>query len=503
MKIEEFKSARLAGVPIIIIRAPDFTGVESSILEEYKPDPVLHWDIGRGVVGLNEAGGEAAALVNQGDPAAITTANPQEALTRALSLMPQKSILFFHNAHIMLESKDDGNRLVAIQNIVNCRDPFKNSERTLVLLVPDLKTPPELINDVITLDVALPGEQELAAIVSATMEAGQQPPLEEKALDEAVGAVSGLSGFVTENAVAMSMRREGLDLKALWDRKVSVINSVSGLQVYRTNASFDKLGGLQQIKDYGRMIINGKRKPRLVVLWDELEKSMSGLGDSNGINADMLAQVLGAMQDYGWDGMLLPGFPGTGKTEYANALGAEAGGLFVKFDVGGTKNSLVGDSEKMIRAAIQALLAMGGENVLWVGTSNSMETLPPELKRRFSYGNFFFDLPTWEEQVPIWDIYTEKFGIADKNWRDSEGWTGAEIKKVCKLADEFGVPLSQAAQYISPVAKLMGKKVDELRESAAGRYLSASTPGLYQTKRSIDTAGMRKFINEPPKIQDN
>ena len=504
--LESFKSALLASVPIVIIRCPDSASVMEAIAAAAPKRGMVHWDINRGVTALNpDKAADMAAQkeINEGEAPAVTSANPQEALMRAVQFMPSDTVLFMENMHLPLECREEGNRLVAIQSVLNCRDPFKSSGRTLVLLVPDIKVPVELQNDVITLDVPLPDERELAVVIQDIMKAGEQPPLEEKPLQEAVGAISGLSRFVAENSVAMSLRESGLDISSLWDRKVAAINAVGGLTVHRGDARFDKLGGLENIKNYGRMIINGKRRPRLVVLWDEIEKAMSGLGDSNGINADMFGQILSAMQDYGWDGMLLPGFPGTGKTEFANAMGAEAGGLFVKFDVGGTKGGIVGDSEKMIRAAIRTLLAMGGENVLWVGTCNSMEQLRPELKRRFAYGTFFFDLPTEAEQLPIWDIYRKRFNIpADSVLPPCDGWTGAEIKKVCKLADEFGIPLTDAAKYISPVAKAMGENVDKLRQSAAGKYLSATSPGYYETKRSLDTKKVRQMIKEPKPSQN-
>jgi SpoVK/Ycf46/Vps4 family AAA+-type ATPase len=214
---------------------------------------------------------------------------------------------------------------------------------------------------------------------------------------------------------------------------------------------------------------------------------MSGLGDSNGINQDAFGQLLAAMQNNNWSGMLLPGFPGTGKTEFANALGNEAGGLFIQMDLGGTKGSLVGQSEKMIRNAIQMLLAMGGEDVMFVGTCNSMAGLRPELKRRFGHGTFFFDLPTKEEVRPIWDIYREKFNLDfDQPLPECSGWTGAEVRKCSQLAWELDIPLIKAANFITPVAKIMGDEADKLRKSAHMRYLSASYDGLYKCSPSKD-----------------
>ena len=38
-------------------------------------------------------------------------------------------------------------------------------------------------------------------------------------------------------------------------------------------------------------------------------------------------------------------------------------------------------------------------------------SLPPELRRRFTLGTFFFDLPLREERKAIWDIYFKNWNL--------------------------------------------------------------------------------------------
>jgi AAA+ superfamily predicted ATPase len=203
------------------------------------------------------------------------------------------------------------------------------------------------------------------------------------------------------------------------------------------------------------------------------------------------------MQDNNWDGITLPGFAGTGKTEWAKALGHEAGGMFLSMDLGGAKGGIVGDSERMIRQALSMLKAMGGENVMFVATCNDMSILQrkPELLRRLAYGIHFFDLPTKEEQVPIWDLYMKKFELPKQELPACDGWTGAEIKKVCKLADEFGLPLTQVAGRITPVCRTMGDGVKRLRDQAEkGGWLSAKTGSPYTARNSMSMKEVRKVV---------
>lgn len=510
--LDQFRAARRSAAPIIVVRTSDFTTVINDVKKFYtdKNVPILQWDVSRGIMGSNKLGAEAATAINANDqeqPPAMVTGNPTDALQKAIRLLPSGdeskgqngAILFMMNLQIILESRDDA-RISVIQGVWNCRDEFKSSNRTLVLLCPDLKVPPELSNDVVILDMPLPTKADLGTIVESQFKAAGLKKPEQEITVAAVDAITGLSSFAAEQVTAMSLSQQGLDLSAMWDRKRSIIRQTGGLNVYSgPRVTFDDLGGLAQLKKYLRMIIAGKRPPRLVVLMDEIEKQMGGSYDSTGVNMDAIGQLLTGIQDNGWDGTLWPGFPGSGKTELGKAMGFEAGGLFLTLDMGGMKDKYVGNSEKMVRAALAMLKAMGGENVFFIGTCNSMAVLKPELKRRFAYGTFFFDLPTQEEQLPIWKIHLRNFDIKQQQLPKCPGWTGAEIKSCCKRADEFKVSLVEAAKYVSPVIKSMGDQVLELRKSAHQKYLSATNEGYYDMNNAITETAIDEIKNIQPK----
>jgi SpoVK/Ycf46/Vps4 family AAA+-type ATPase len=123
--------------------------------------------------------------------------------------------------------------------------------------------------------------------------------------------------------------------------------------------------------------------------------------------------------------------------------------------------------------------AVSQGRMLFIATCNSIASLPPELRRRFTLGTFFFDLPTEEEREIIWQIYFKKYGVTGELPND-EGWTGAEIKECCRKAHRLGMTLVQAAKYIVPVARSAAEQVKALRQMASGKFISASTPGVYQ-----------------------
>jgi hypothetical protein len=497
--IESIKRSLDLGFPYIAVETPDYPDTTKALKKCLTSQALIQWDMLRGAIGLNELGAEASSVLNKGEPPEETTVRLEECLRLALDNLPPKSVILIQDIHLFLETKSETERALIIQAVRNLRDAFKSSERSLLFLVPSIKLPTELANDVEVISAPLPTVEEINEITVSLFKAAQLPAPDEDTIQRVADAMLGVTAFAAENAIAKNLRKEGVDFDGLWETKKRYIRQVGCLSVPGTVSRFDELGGLDSIKEYGTQIINGKRRPRLVVLLDEIDKWIASLGDSNGINADALGQVLSAMQDNNWDGITLPGFAGTGKTEWAKALGNEAGGMFLSMDLGGAKGGIVGDSERMIRQALAMLKAMGDENVLFVATCNDMSILQrkPELLRRLAYGIHFFDLPTTEEQAPIWDLYLKKFEITDTDLPACDGWTGAEIKKVCKLADEFGLPLKQVAGRITPVCKTMGEGVQALRSQAEkGGWLSAKTGRPYSASKSLSMESVRKIAKQ-------
>jgi SpoVK/Ycf46/Vps4 family AAA+-type ATPase len=109
--------------------------------------------------------------------------------------------------------------------------------------------------------------------------------------------------------------------------------------------------------------------------------------------------------------------------------------------------------------------------------------LPPELRRRFTLGTFFFDLPSPEERNAIWNIYVAKYGVSGE-LPDDDGWTGAEIKECCRKAYRLKLTLKESAEYLVPVSRSAADQIKALRQQASGKFISASYPGVYQFQES-------------------
>jgi hypothetical protein len=62
------------------------------------------------------------------------------------------------------------------------------------------------------------------------------------------------------------------------------------------------------------------------------------------------------------------------------------------------ESSLVGASSERLRTVLKIIDAVSQGHMRFVATGNSIMSLPPELRRRFTPGTFFFDLPTSEQR---------------------------------------------------------------------------------------------------------
>ena len=188
--------------------------------------------------------------------------------------------------------------------------------------------------------------------------------------------------------------------------------------------------------------------------------------------------------------------PGAAKSAIGKATGNTAGVPTIAFDLSAMQDSLVGASGERLRAALQVVDAVSQGRSLWIATCNSITSLPPELRRRFTLGTFFFDLPDREERNAIWKLYLSKYRVEGEGPPD-EGWTGAEIKECCRKAARLRISLQEAASYVVPVWRSAAEQIRTLRQQASGRFLNASKPGVYEyADATADSIPTRRAIRQ-------
>lgn len=499
-----YKQARRTATPLLCIASPDAEATIKLLMAcEKEHVPVIEWNCVQGFSPMNTAGMQEVARVQSED---MIVTDADQALTAALKFA-EESVCFFHNAVAMM-NLPEMNGVIVQQAVWNLRDPYKMTRRCAVLLGNDARIPSYLEGDVLVIDEPLPDAEQLKQIVLNSLSAMQQakadyPMPDAETLDHAVDAIRGLSAFPAEQATALSLKKQGLDIDAMWDRKREKIRQTPGLAVFNGSESFATIGGCENIKSYMSRLLNGREPYRMIVFVDEIEKAMAGAqGDTSGVSQEMHGTLLSWMADNRIDGVLFLGVPGTAKSAIAKASGNEAKIPVITFDLSGMKASLVGESGANLRRALKVVDAVSDRRPLVVATCNDVNALSPELLRRFKKGKFFFDLPTQEERASIWKIYQTKYEIADMPTFSDEGWTGAEIEECADRAYDVEMTLDEAAEYVVPMSVSSRARIERLRQEAAGKYISASYKGVFQYagasqgKSGLSNSIMRQFETE-------
>lgn len=518
--IEQFKAARKCGVPLIAIETNDEAATMKTLLNEcgnghdaVKPCAVMTWNSVDGMNGLNTAGETLALKLNESPdiaapvPFVATMASTE---VNGMPVIPAGTIIGMHSAG------DWFGDAVVRQGIWNLRDKFKRDGRTLVLLGLVFDLPMNLKNgDVVVLEDELPNEEQLASLtkkldeqVSRCKCGGEEkdcktckgtgiktkrPKASDEAIERVVEAVKGLSKFGAEQVISMALRPTlvekqlpvcGIDLEHCWTAKRKQIEQTRGLSIYRENTSFANLGGLDEIKDYLTAIMTGRKPPKVIVWLDEIEKSgLASRQESSGTNIDQEGELLKFMEDQKVFGIMLLGVPGCGKSEVCKCMSGEFDRVVIRLDLGALQDRYVGGSQQSIRAALKMIKAVGGKDTLWLATSNSIDGLSSAMKSRFT-DTFFFDLPSREERLPIWNVWLNNYGLTDKpEGFDDESWVARDIVHCCDKAFRTSKPLAEAAKRITPVGLMIREEIKSLRAQADNRYLSASKPGVYQVPK--------------------
>lgn len=424
------------------------------------------------------------------------------------------AVYILEDFHFFIDEKSPTAPLL-IRQLRDLVAPFKASRKTAIFLSSVLKLPPELEKDVTVLDLDLPGEAELLAVLEETIEQVRDNPkveinLAEGDREKIVKALTGLTKAEAENALAKVIvsrsRLDAEDVDLLLSEKEQIIRKSGMLEFYSTPEKFGSIGGLDKLKLWLRQ--RGKA-------FSEAARTF-GLPNPRGL--------------------LLVGVPGCGKSLSAKAVAAEWKMPLLKFDLGKVFGSLVGQSEENMRRALKmaeavapcvlwideiekglsgtrgptgdsgtatrvfgTLLTWMEENdkpVFTIATANDIEGLPPELLRKGRFDEvFFIDLPTPQERANILAIHLTKH---HRDYREfdlaalvaaTEGFSGAEIEQavISALYKAFAEGenaklenrhLTAAIAETVPLSRQMANRIELLRREAADKWRPASSEGL-------------------------
>lgn len=450
------------------------------------------WDLNEGLV----AHGSTA------DAATSTTIDPLAAVRAVATLADSNcpTLCVLRGFHRFLGSPE------VVQAVERQLHLGKTQQSFIVILSPVLQLPAELERLFVVVEHELPSREQLLSIARGiATESGELPADEE--LTAVLDAATGLTRYEAEGAFALSLVRHAtLRPEALWQLKSGMLKKSGLLQLHQGGEKFDQLGGLEALKAFcSRALCGGVR--------------------AAGVRSR---------------GILLLGVPGTGKSAFAKALGAEMGRPTLMLDVGALMGGIVGDTERNIRQALRIADAMApcilfvdeidkglsgvagsgqtdsgvtarlfGTLLTWMNdhisdvfvitTANDVSKLPAEFSRAERMdGVFFLDLPTPAERRNIWQLYRQYYGlVAEQSLPQDEGWTGAEIRACCRLAVLLEAPLLETAKQIVPVAVTAAESVERLRAWASGRCLSACHPEIYRRETTATSKASRSIRRDP------
>jgi hypothetical protein len=385
------------------------------------------------------------------------------------------------------------------------RDVFGKEKVTLVLVESD-PLPQGVRRLAVTLNLPLPGPEELEQVVKDTYRTIRDKAYEEitsnisrEDMDQIVQTLRGLTADETARIVAGAILDDYQftphDLPRIVEAKRNLLQGTGCLESVSVNFTVEEIGGLTMLKKWlairrGGMTVEARR---------------FGLDPPRGI--------------------LLLGVQGCGKSLCAKAVAADWKMPLLRMDPGVLYQKYIGESENRLRDALAQAEAMAPA-ILWideiekafasasaesadgglsqrmfgtllswmqdhrspifmVATANNISALPPELMRKGRFDEVFFvDLPHAAARKQILTIHLGRRNRDPKNYdldrlaAETEGFSGAELEQLVSSAmyAAFAVGTELADDHLRaeipatrPLSVLMGEKVAQLRAWAAGR----------------------------------
>ena len=486
----ELETLIRARYPIIYVVSWEEKRVEDAlrVITQARGKKMYQWTVTQGMV-LNPA--------NRDEP----TRDPLAALDFVMSSRDQ-AVFLFKDFHPFL------NDTALVRRMRDLTYALKTSYKTLILLSPVLKLPPELEKEITVVDYALPSLDDLGHLLDGIIESVKNNPriatqLTSEQREGILQAALGLTAMEAENVFAKSLvEKHGFDVDVILSEKEQIIRKSALLEYYRTSEAFADVGGLDLLKDW---------MDKRTVAFSEKAREF-GLPSPKGI--------------------LLLGVQGCGKSLSAKAIASLWRLPLLRMDVGKIFGGIVGQSEENIRKAIRVAESTA-PNVVWidelekgfagtqssgisdggttarvfgtfiswlndktapcfvVATANDVTALPPELLRKGRFDEIFFvDLPGEAEREEIFAIHIKKRHRDPANFdlkslaAATSGYSGAEIEQavISALYDAFDLEreittediLNTAHQSV-PLSMTMKESIEVLREWAATRARPASS----------------------------
>jgi SpoVK/Ycf46/Vps4 family AAA+-type ATPase len=496
--IDEIEIMIRARYPVIYIISWEEKRVETELVRvaNRTEKKIFSWSSTQGLINITTS---KTAMIN-GDSTRdllIALDNIQRAIDPALYIL--KDVHHYMNDPVIIRKLRD--------LTISLRSSFK----TIIIVSPILKVPPELEKDINVIDYKLPTINDLGFLLDRLISSVQNNKKnveinldsagKEKMLQAALGLTFAEAESVFSKAIVSKKRLDLEDISIIHSEKKQIIKKSGLLEFYPTYENMSTVGGLSNLKAW-------------------LKKRSTAFTEK--------ARNYGLPQP---KGIMLLGVSGSGKSLVAKAVSSLWQLPLLRLDIGSLFSGLVGSSEENMRKAIRTAESVapcllwldeidkgfsgstssnfsdGGTTarvlssfltwmqekdspVFIIATANDISYLPPELLRKGRFDEIFFlDLPELKERIEIFAIHLVKRGRKPANFdlrmlaSDTTGFSGSEIEQVIISAmyDSFdedrelttGDILNAVRQSV-PLSHMMKEVVEELRKWAKTRARSAS-----------------------------
>jgi len=462
-RIQNYINAGFAGNWILTYE-PEEAQREMTRLAFSKGYEIVVWDIAKGLV-------NPMRPTDAVDPKTRSPLSPFAAFSKVQSEVPRVVLLW--NYHLFIKEREV---LQAFYNAV--LDGQKDLIYYFVLSCTG-EMPKEVEKMIVLHQHKLPSDIEIADIANDLLEKPDKTPVSKSV----IYAARGLTRREVEGAFSISITTEGdINPSVVTNYKKESVSKSGFLTYYEGNTNFKNICGLEHLKSYCKKILK-----------DGAE-----------------------IQPHG---VLLLGPPGTGKSQFAKALGSEINRPVLMCDIGKIYAKHVGETEANLRELIDIAesvapcilfideleKALGGSksgndsgvslrvfgrlltwlsdktsDVFVIGTCNDVSSLDAAFAREGRFDSLFFvDLPSKVEREKLWSFYLDKYSVKKDVEVNDEGWTGAEIEGCVKKSKQLEISLANAAKYIIPVSLSRKDEIEKLREWSKMMCLSSDYEGKY------------------------
>ena len=430
------------------------------------------------------------------DPLAPSAKTPLAAVEAALQApAPFLGVLLdFHEA--LVDSR-------VVRRIRDALPRLVAEGRCLAVVAPRLHVPEGLAADAVVLRLPLPGEDELAALLSAVAPAdGVDPENRHRVL----GAARGLTETQARRAFLRALRADpalGPAAAALvQDEKKRILSRDLGLELVESGWSEEDLGGLETFKSWmaerAMAFRPGARRYGLPTPRGVLLVGVQGCGKS------LAAKVAAAQLRVPLLRLDLPRVLGAAEgaeENLARALAAAEAIAPVAVWVDEIEKGFAGSGPgqggdaraSRVLGSFSTWLQERAGAVFAVATANDVSRLPPELLRRGRFDELFFvDLPDEAARRAILAVHLRKRGRDPAAFdlallaEACEHFSGAELEQVVVGSlhrafaagrDLENADLRRVAQDLVPLFKTYEEEIKALREWSRGRARTAGREG--------------------------